>query len=153
MKVFYTLIIFLLLLSSNIVRGQAQQAQGKSVKSFALLVHDYDEAIEFYTKKLGFNLLSDQEYGENMRWVSLGLGESEIQITLGKAAEEEKQFVGKQAGLNYPFFVIVVKDVDKVYDEIKSKGVNFTQKPTQRPWGLGAVFEDLYGNKIYLQEE
>lgn len=150
MKVFYTLIFVLLFLTSNIVKGQAQE---KNIKSFALLVHDYDEAIEFYTKKLEFNLLSDQKYGENMRWVSLGLKGSEIQITLGEAAEEEKQFVGKQAGLNYPFFVMAVKDVEKVYNEFLSKGVKFIQKPTQRPWGLGAVFEDLYGNKIYLQSK
>jgi len=88
-----------------------------------------------------------------MRWVSLKAPNSETQLTLGKAFENDKKYVGKQMGENYPIFVMTVQDVQKAYEDYSSNGVNFVEKPTKKPWGLGAVFEDLYGNKIYLQTE
>ena len=144
--------IFLFIQCLSAIPGSAIAQEG-SVKSFALLVHDYDEAIEFYTEKLGFELISDQKFGENMRWVSLKMAGSDIQISLGKASEEDAPYVGKQGGISYPFFVITAKDVQQVYEKMSARGVQFINPPEQRPWGLGALLEDLYGNKIYLQTE
>ncbi|CAM4357077.1 VOC family protein [Gillisia hiemivivida] len=148
---FLTLLTFFLVLT--ISNAQENETTKSGIKSFALLVNDYDETIEFYTAKLGFDLVTDQKYGENMRWVSIKAPNSEIQLTLGKASEEDRKYVGKQMGENYPFCVMTVKDVQKTYEIYTSKGVNFIDKPTKKPWGIGAVFEDLYGNKIYLQTE
>jgi catechol 2,3-dioxygenase-like lactoylglutathione lyase family enzyme len=117
------------------------------------LVNDYDETIKFYTNKLGLESVTDQKYGENMRWVSLKVLNNEIQITLGKASEEGSNYVGKQMGKNYPIFVMTVKDEQNTYEIYTYKGVNFIDKPTKTPWGISAVFEYLYGNKIYLQTE
>ena len=151
MKFLYSFLTIILLIFPALLPAQNTDSDNKAIQSFALLVRDYDETIQFYTEKLGFELVSDQKYGENMRWVSLKLPGSEIQVTLGKAGESDKQYVGKQAGSNYPLFVMVVDDVEKMYETYQARGVHFTQEPTQRPWGLGAVLEDLYGNKIYLQ--
>jgi predicted enzyme related to lactoylglutathione lyase len=148
---FLTVLIFFLTLT--ISNAQENESSKSGIKSFSLLVKDYDETINFYTKKLGFDLVTDQKYGENMRWVSLKAPNSEIQITLGKASNEDQIYVGKQMGENYPIFVLTVKDVQKTYEIYISKGVNFIDKPTKKPWGIGAVLEDLYGNKIYLQTE
>ena len=145
--------VFIFFLTLTISNAQETETTKSSIKSFALLVKDYDETIEFYTKKLNFELVTDQKYGESMRWVSLKAPNSEIQLTLGKASEEDVKYVGKQMGESYPIFVMTVKDVQKIYEIYTSNGVNFIDKPTKKPWGLGAVFEDLYGNKIYLQSE
>ena len=150
-SILLTVLIFFLALT--ISKAQANEATKSSIKSFSLLVEDYDEAIEFYTKKLDFDLVTDQKFGANMRWVSLKAPNSEIQMTLGKASGEERKYIGKQMGENYPIFVMTVKDVQKTYETYTSQGVNFLDKPTKKPWGIGAVFEDLYGNKIYLQTE
>jgi|AntRauTorckE6833_2_1112554.scaffolds.fasta_scaffold120108_1 predicted enzyme related to lactoylglutathione lyase len=153
MKKAFFLTVLTFFLTLTISNAQENEITKSGIKSFALLVNDYDETIEFYTKKLGFDLVTDQKYGENMRWVSLKAANSEIQITLGKASEEDSKYVGKQMGENYPIFVMTVKDVQNTYEIYTSKGVNFIDKPTKKPWGIGAVFENLYGNKIYLQTE
>ena len=148
-----TLLAIISILISNSVFTQDDELTSSKLKSFTLLVNDYDEAIEFYVSALGFELVSDQKYGENMRWVSLKAPESDIQITLGEVSEEDKEYVGKQSGNSYPLMVLTVKDVLKTFESYSSKGVTFIDEPSQRPWGLGALFEDLYGNKIYLQTE
>lgn len=145
------LILSLLICATTTVYSQSDTTSYLSIKSFTLLVKDYDEAIDFYVSKLQFELISDINYGDKKRWVSIKAPNSDIQLILSKVGTEEYEFVGRQSGTDYPLFVLGAKDVVSTYNKYVGKGVKFLKKPSQEPWGLGALFEDLYGNKIYLQ--
>lgn len=116
-----------------------------------ILVNDYDEAINFYTNTLGFTLLSDQSFGEGMRWVTIAPSkQTETAIVLVEADTEEKRaLVGTQAA-GHVFLVIETDDFIRDYSNMKEQGVSFLSEPKEMPWGLEAVFEDLYGNRFDL---
>jgi catechol 2,3-dioxygenase-like lactoylglutathione lyase family enzyme len=125
---------------------------GVDLTVICLLVDDYDQAITFYTEKLGFVVKSDTKYGEGQRWVSLAPRQgASIELSLGLAkTEEDKAMVGRQSG-SYPFFVLYSEDFNSHYGAYKSHGVEFTGEPARNPWGIGVTFKDLYGNTIYLR--
>jgi len=114
----------------------------------ALLVKEYDEAIDFYCNKLGFKLIEDTPMGHK-RWVRIeapGLRGSEI--LLSRAADDEQRaFVGKQAGGRVLFF-FHTNNFDSDYELLCSKGVEFTEPARKEAYGKVAVFKDLYGNRI-----
>ncbi|MBY0535285.1 MAG: VOC family protein [Chitinophagaceae bacterium] len=113
----------------------------------ALVVRDYDEAIEFYTTILGFELLEDTELSTTKRWVRVrpkGTGGAEL--LLAKAANEEQlSRVGNQTG-GRVFLFLYTDDFDRDFDNYSSKGVAFVRPPEEQSYGKVAVFEDLYGN-------
>lgn len=121
------------------------------ITTFSILVHEYEDAIGFYTKKLGFKVIKDFKYGKDKRWVSLSLSDTNIKITFAKVFEKNKYLVGNQAG-EYPIFIISTNDIEKVYSQLKTKGVKFIKEPATQAWGKSALLVDLYGNKIHLQE-
>ena len=125
-----------------------------NIKVVCLLVNNYDEAIEYYTTKLGFVVSSDMKYGEGQRWVSLKMPSGfPLELSLGLAkTEEDKKIVGRQGG-SYPFFVLVTNDFYKTYEQYKTRGVEFQGEPKKSPWGTGVTFKDLYGNIIYLKDK
>lgn len=127
-------------------------ATNLNVKIVCLLVNDYDDAIEYYTTKLGFVVASDIKYGENQRWVSLKMPSGPpFELSLGLAkSEEDKKLVGRQGG-SYPFLVLVTNDFYKTYEQYKAQGVEFLGEPKKSTWGTGVTFKDLYGNIIYLK--
>ena len=123
------------------------------VKIISLLVLDYDAAIEFYTRKLGFELVEDKPFGES-RWVTISLPRNrDLTLALELAATaEDKTLVGRQAG-SHAFLGIDTSDCLGDYTRMKSLGVTFLGEPQSGPWGTGVQLEDLYGNKIFLSQE
>jgi catechol 2,3-dioxygenase-like lactoylglutathione lyase family enzyme len=116
-----------------------------------ILVNDYDEAIDYYTNKLGFELLTDNTFGEGFRWVTVAPSKNhETAIVFVEAdTEEKKARVGSQAA-GHVFLVIETDDFIRDYTSMKEKDVTFLGEPTEMPWGLEVVFEDLYGNRFDL---
>ncbi|MFF2879278.1 VOC family protein [Gottfriedia sp. NPDC057991] len=120
----------------------------QSIVHIALVVKDYDEAIEFYTKKLHFNLIEDTYQPEqDKRWVVVSPpGSSGTTILLAKASKQEQEpFIGNQAG-GRVFLFLGTDDFWRDYDEMISKGIEFVREPKEQDYGTVAVFKDLYGN-------
>lgn len=122
------------------------------VKIISLLVLDYDAAIEFYTGKLGFELIEDKSFGDK-RWVTISLPKNrDLTLALELAGAGEEALVGKQAG-SHAFLAIDTSDCLGDYTRMKSQGVTFLGEPQSGPWGTGVQLEDLYGNKIFISQE
>ena len=125
----------------------------KRMSLLNVYVKDQDAAIDFYTSKLGFVLAEDVPFGPQ-RWVTLRLPEDEVvsvSLTLAET-NEERALVGKQGG-SKPFFGIVTDDCVREYRRMKDAGVRFEGEPEVQPYGTGVTLEDLYGNKIYMNQE
>lgn len=126
----------------------------QSIVHIALVVNDYDEAIEFYTKKLHFDLIEDiYQIEENKRWVTIAPPNSTgTTILLARASKPEQEaFIGNQAG-GRVFLFLNTDDFWRDYNEMMSKGIEFVREPKEAPYGTVAVFKDLYGNLWDLLE-
>jgi len=123
------------------------------IAHIALVVDDYDEAIKFYTEKLDFTLLEDTVLSETKRWVLVApKGSSECCLLLAKAAnEEQKTRVGNQTG-GRVFLFLETDDFQRDYNDMLQKGISFARDPKVEPYGIVAVFKDLYGNLWDLVE-
>jgi catechol 2,3-dioxygenase-like lactoylglutathione lyase family enzyme len=119
----------------------------QSIAHIALVVEDYDAAIEFYTEKLGFVLLDDTPQSETKRWVLVApRGAEECSLLLAKGVgEEQKSRIGNQTG-GRVFLFLRTDDFSRDYENFRAKGVNFVREPKTEDYGTVAVFEDLYGN-------
>lgn len=114
----------------------------------ALLVRDYDEAIAFFTQTLRFRLMEDSDRGAGKRWVLVAPpGAAETALLLARAATPEQEAaVGNQSG-GRVFLFLHTDDFQRDYDEMRARGVRFTEEPRHEPYGTVAVFLDLYGNR------
>jgi len=120
----------------------------QSIVHIALVVKDYDEAIEFYTKKLHFTLIEDTYQPEqDKRWVVVAPpGSSGSSILLAKASKPEQiSFIGNQAG-GRVFLFLGTDDFWRDYNDMIVKGIEFIREPKEQLYGVVAVFKDLYGN-------
>jgi catechol 2,3-dioxygenase-like lactoylglutathione lyase family enzyme len=119
----------------------------------ALVVDDYDKAIEFYTKKLEFQLLEDTALNDGKRWVLVApAGAAECSLLLAKAANDRQSAsVGNQTG-GRVFLFLFTDDFRRDYEKYKARDVKFVRDPQQFEYGTVAVFEDLYGNTWDLIE-
>ena len=117
----------------------------------SLFVHDQDEALNFYTKKLGFEVHTDVLMPNGERWLTIHPeGQKEFEIALMYAdTTEQKAVVGKQAPL-VPFFCVSTDDCKREVELFKKNGVKILSEPEEMPWGIGATLADLYGNSIYM---
>jgi catechol 2,3-dioxygenase-like lactoylglutathione lyase family enzyme len=124
------------------------------ITHFALVVKDYDEAIGFYTQKVGFDLIEDTVLSETKRWVLVApKGSKECCILLAKAANEEQlSRVGNQTG-GRVFMFLHTDDFWRDYNAMLANKINFIRPPLEEPYGTVAVFEDLYGNLWDLIEK
>lgn len=113
----------------------------------ALVVADYDEAIQFYTEVMGFDLVEDNPMGATKRWVVVRpKGESIFSLLLAKAVNEEQQkAVGNQSG-GRVFLFMHTDDFWRDHQRMVAKGVAFVRQPVEELYGTVAVFKDLYGN-------
>lgn len=126
----------------------------QSIVHVALVVKDYDEAIEFYTKTLGFTLIEDTyQLEQDKRWVVVApSGSNGTTLLLARAANpEQSRFIGNQTG-GRVFLFLNTDDFWRDYNEFVSRGVKFVRAPKQEEYGTVAVFEDLYGNLWDLLE-
>lgn len=128
----------------------------RSINTVSLLVHDYDEAIAFYTEKLGFRLLEDTVLGDDgKRWVLITPDNATsgttgnrggVRLLLARASTpEQKLAVGNQAGGRVMFF-LDTDDFWRDHKAMSSAGVTFKEAPREETYGIVAVFQDLYGN-------
>ena len=112
-----------------------------------LVVKEYDEAIEFYTKKLNFILVEDTVLSKTKRWVVIAPpGTNGCKLLLAKADGAEQQSrVGNQTG-GRVFLFLYTDNFERDYKGMQEKNIEFTRTPVKEKWGTVAVFKDLYGN-------
>ena len=114
------------------------------VKFVGIPTANQDRALAFYTGKLGFTVVTDQPFNEKQRWIELAVGRSQTGIVLFTPEGHEDR-VGT-------FFngSLACDDVERTYEELKGRGVEFTAPPTRQPWGTIATFKDPDGNQFVL---
>jgi len=124
------------------------QNMSQRIGLITLLVHDYDEAIEFYTEKIGFHLIEDTRLTDTKRWVVVGPpGKDFCHLLLAKASDDvQARAVGAQSGGRI-FLFLYTDDFVSDHARLLSNGVVFVREPSQEAYGMVAVFEDLYGNR------
>ncbi len=119
------------------------------ISRFTLVVRDYDEAIEFYTQKLHFELLEDLAMSDTKRWVRIappGYQEGNCEILLAKAVgEEQEKSIGNQSG-GRVFLFLYTDDFDRDYQNLLDNGISIFREKSVESYGKVAVFKDLYGN-------
>ena len=120
----------------------------------SVVVHDYDDAITFYTQKLGFELVEDTYQPEQYkRWVVVKpVGDGAASVLLARASnEQQSSFVGNQSG-GRVFLFLETDDFWRDYELYRSRGIEFARPPLEADYGTVAVFKDLYGNLWDLVE-
>jgi catechol 2,3-dioxygenase-like lactoylglutathione lyase family enzyme len=133
----------------------------KQLTHVQVWVHDQDEALAFYTDKLGMEVREDVTVPEmgNFRWLSVAIPGQDVAITLMAIPgppvfdEETRQTIHKllATGASGGLF-FSTDDAEKSYDELKSRGVEFTQEPTEQPYGIDAGFRDASGNHFRMAQ-
>lgn len=126
----------------------------QSLAYIAIVVRDYDEAIEFYVRKLGFVLVEDRYQPEqDKRWVVVKPpGHGSASLLLARASTPHQQeYIGDQAG-GRVFLFLRTDDFWRDYRSLTEKGVEFVREPKDADYGIVAVFKDLYGNLWDLVE-
>ena len=134
----------------------------KQLTNTQVWVHDQDEALDFYTQKLGLELRADVTGPElgNFRWLSVGVpGQPDVAITLmaipgppvfdAETQEAIKTLVAKGVASGLFF---ATDDVHGTYEELKNRGVEFSQEPTEQPYGVDAGFRDPSGNQMRVAQ-
>lgn len=137
--------------------AEAQQGQGAApvrqrLSLTALLVRDYDEAIDFYTNKLGFELREDTPLSDQKRWVVVAPPGSAAGLLLARAVNDrQRASIGAQGG-GRVFLFLETDDFARDHARYVANGVRFLEQPRTEVYGTVAVFEDLYGNRWDLIE-
>ncbi len=126
------------------------------LKTITLRVKNQDEAVKFYTEKLGFVKKTDITMGENRRWITISAPGDNVDITLQSPdwfEGENRKSIEKLIG-NDPTMVFEVENCEKTYKELSAKGVKFEMPPKKMGYGTEADATDLYGNTIvFIQLE
>ena len=116
----------------------------KGIKFASVPVRDQDKALEFYTTKLGFKVVTDSPFDGKQRWIELSIPRADTKLVLFTADGQEKMIGGF---MNITF---VADDVEATAKEMKDKGVEFVQEPEKADWGTAAIFKDVDGNRFVL---
>src|SRR5262245_56641883 len=120
---------------------------GPHLHAFSLLVRDYDEAIAYYTRALGFELLEDSPREVGKRWVRVAPRGGGCALLLARAANPEQiAGIGRQ-GAGRVWLFLHTDDFDRDYAHMQAQGVRFVETPRNEAYGRVVVFEDLYGNR------
>ena len=116
----------------------------RKLKFVSIPVRDQDRAVDFYVSKLGFALVTDQPMGPGQRWIEIRPPKGETGVALFTPPGQENR-VGTFTGIS-----MECDDVQKTYDELRAKGVEFERPPHTEPWGVMAIMKDSEGNQIVL---
>jgi predicted enzyme related to lactoylglutathione lyase len=116
----------------------------KGIKFANIPVTDQDRALEFYTQKLGFRIITDAPFNDRQRWIELGIPRAETRLVLFTAPGQEKMLGGF---MNVTF---TTDDIETTARVMKEKGVEFVQDPQRADWGTAAIFKDPDGNQFVL---
>jgi len=111
-----------------------------SIQHVSIPVTNQDRALKFYTEKLGFEVLLDHDFGEELRWIELKLKNGLTKLILQTLEGQEN----KVGGISNVIFY--TDDVKKTYDELTKLGVEFTVTPTDESWGMYCMMKDSEGN-------
>jgi catechol 2,3-dioxygenase-like lactoylglutathione lyase family enzyme len=113
----------------------------------AILVDDYDKAIDYYTHKLHFKLIEDTRLSDTKRWVIIApVGDNGSSLLLAKAANEEQESrIGNQTG-GRVFLFLYTDDIKRDYENLVNNNIKIVREPTTENWGTVLVFADIYGN-------
>ena len=114
------------------------------VKFVSIPVADQNRALDFYTEKLGFTIITDQPFDDKQRWIELRVPKAETRVVLFTAEGEEKR-IGTFMNVSF-----ACDDLDKTYEELKARGVEFNGPPKKEPWGAYAIFKDSEGNSFVV---
>lgn len=114
------------------------------LKFASIPVQDQNRALDFYTEKLGFTIITDQPFDGKQRWIELRIPKAETRVVLF-TADEHVSRIGTFSGLSF-----ATDDVEKTYAEYSGRGVKFKGPPQKQPWGTFAIFEDSEGNSFVL---
>jgi predicted enzyme related to lactoylglutathione lyase len=134
----------------NVIHSQAlrrrlrRKRMIKGIKFASVPVRDQDKALEFYTTKLGFKVVTDSPFDGKQRWIELGMPRAETKLVLFTADGQEKMIGGF---MNVTF---MAEDVEATAKEMKARGVEFVQEPQKADWGTAAIFKDVDGNQFVL---
>ncbi|MDE0941721.1 MAG: VOC family protein [Alphaproteobacteria bacterium] len=125
----------------------------QSISAISILVPDYDEAINYYVGILGFVLVEDTKLSDLKRWVLVSpTKDHETCLLLAKAASAaQTASIGNQAG-GRVFLLLETDDFERDYEKYQRLGVKFLEEPRHEPYGIVAVFKDVFGNKWDLIE-
>jgi len=134
----------------------------KQLTNSLVWVHDQDEALAFYTEKLGLELREDVTLPEmgDFRWLTVGVvGQPDVSIVLMTPpgppvfdAETQQQLLALVAKGAASSLFFATDDLQGTYEELKSRGVEFSQEPTQQPYGMDAGFRDVSGNQMRMAQ-
>jgi catechol 2,3-dioxygenase-like lactoylglutathione lyase family enzyme len=116
----------------------------KAIKFVSIPVTNQERSLDFYTKKLGMRVLTDQPFDDKQRWIELGFPRAETRLVLFTPSEHKTMIGGF---MNVSF---TADDVEATATEMKSKGVEFVQEPQKADWGTSAIFKDPDGNRFVL---
>ena len=116
----------------------------KQIKFVSIPVRDQARALDFYTDKLGFTIITDKPFDEKQRWIELRIPKAETRVVLFTPPGDEGR-VGSFMNLSY-----ACDDVQQTYAELSERGVQFEGPPQQQPWGTYAIFKDSEGNSFVL---
>ena len=116
----------------------------KRIKFLGIPVRDQDRALRFYTEKLGLRILTDQEFSEKQRWIELSIPGAETGVTLFTPDGQEDR-IGTFVNTSWE-----VDNVEKTYEELLGRGVEFAGPPQKQPWGMFVILKDSEGNQIVL---
>ncbi len=116
----------------------------KQIKFTSIPVRDQEKSLAFYRDKLGFRVLTDQEFGPGVRWIEMKIGKAETGIVLFTPPGHEDR-IGTFTAISFE-----TDNVEKTYEELTSRGVEFVQPPKKESWGTSAIFKDIDGNQFVL---
>jgi catechol 2,3-dioxygenase-like lactoylglutathione lyase family enzyme len=117
------------------------------VKFVSIATSNQDRAVAFYTEKLGFKVVTDQPFSDTQRWIEMRVGNADTRFVLFNPD-------GSESRIGTPFNgALACDNVERTYEELKARGVEFDAPPTKQPWGTFAMFKDPDGNQFVLSSK
>jgi predicted enzyme related to lactoylglutathione lyase len=119
----------------------------RTIKFVGIPVNDQDRALDFYVNMLGFSVVTDQPMGPGQRWIEVRPSKGGTGVALFTPPGHEDR-VGTFTGVS-----MICDDVQKTYEELSAKGVEFAKPPEKQPWGVFCILKDSEGNQIVLSND
>ena len=119
----------------------------KQIKFVSIPAADQNRALDFYTEKLGFTIITDQPFGGGQRWIELRVPKAETRVVLYTPEGQESR-IGTMMNMAF-----TCEDIEQTYKELVARGVEFEGPPQKQPWGTYAMFKDSEGNSFALSED